>query len=208
MVSDFAEMNRLNESLKAQREVEKHTLREEDLGFQRKFTEQLESQEAARARLLTRIKEKQELMQRRFEAGASGGRLPTKLRFVPDTLIERNQAEIEKKEVLKDEKRKTAALDRTADMKRVLAMQLQEREARRKAALAERPTIHTRNMEEQLALERDLAAKHEADKLKKLQIKSTLEDQMRANSTAVKNLSMTTTERKINHHLLTEAGLS
>ena len=93
------------------------------------------------------------------------------MRFMPDSLIERNAAQYEKKAAAEDDRRKKAALDRTADMKRVLALQLQEREEKRRAAVEERIMMRKLNAKELAAYEAEQAAKREAERVKKLTIK-------------------------------------
>ena len=212
MASEMAEINRLNDAFKAKRESDKKTAIVEDLEYQRKFSERLDAQEAARAAALAKLRSKQEVLSSqlaKFGKSSKEGELAksTRMRFMPDDLIERNAAQHERKASEEDERRKKAALERTADMKRVLALQLQERESRRRAAVEDRIAMRTLNARELEAFESEQAAKREAERLKKLKIKVSLEEQMRANAAAIKNLSMTETERKINHDLLAEANL-
>eukprot|EP00899_Mesostigma_viride_P014692 jgi/Mesvir1/23223/Mv22680-RA.1 len=161
-----------NERNKAVKQEQKAALAAEDIKRQEEFAKAVEAQERARTQQFEKIKEYQA---KKFELALQ--REPP--RFNPEEWEAKYAKLREEKLVLEEQNKLKEAEEKAAQMKRMLAQQLKEKEERRKQVQMEEAEVAEmiRVNNEQLAAQKEAARKLEAEK--KLKIRAELEAQIR-----------------------------
>mmetsp|Transcript_32293 Transcript_32293/g.102706 ORF Transcript_32293/g.102706 Transcript_32293/m.102706 type:complete len:466 (-) Transcript_32293:93-1490(-) len=201
--SEMEALKKANELNKKIKDEEKKKNWDDEMRMAAEYAAKLENEEKKRLGALAKMEEdqrkKREKAQKTYE---------TKSNQEKEELdkIEKHAKAYEAAAVRRDEARKAAVVQREEDVKKALAKQLAEKQARKAALKEEEVARYEQFMNEQKEMEEAVKARKAAERSRMLSYKAELQAQMDDNAVRRRQGAMDPVEKSMNKKLLEEIG--
>ena len=188
----------INEEERLSKVEQKKKETELDLHYQQKYSERLDQQEKARTDYMNRLKDKMDA--RVGKAAPKPGRL-----YMDDEMVQMYQEKFNREKDAEVAEKQRRVEDSNAELRRVLAMQLKDKQVRKQIEAEREKDRVSKFLQEIKSLEQ--AETRKQDKLADLRLKHKLdlEAQMAENFARRFEQSMSDTEKSMNKELLSKA---